>query len=113
MMTPEIISFVVSSQSDNILSADKQEKGKKKAKIQVMFRGQRIHFFPKVAKSPLLSLYRLRSLKTEFVGKDTTTTFFSSKEIKAPNRGEKIPLSRLMMPTSCLIFNLEHITYQR
>lgn len=35
-----------------------------------MFQGQRIHLFPDVAKSTLLSLCRFMNLKAEFVGKD-------------------------------------------
>lgn len=50
----------------------KKQKSKqtKTQKKQVMFQGQRIHLFPDVAKSPLLSLCRLMNVKTEFVGKD-------------------------------------------
>lgn len=53
-----------------------RKKERKKAKNQVMFQGQRLQLFPEVAKSPLLSLYRLTSLKTEFLGKDTRRTPF-------------------------------------
>lgn len=59
-----------------------------------MFQGQRIHLFPDVAKSTLLSLCRFMNLKTEFVGKDVkSASLYYPKEIKAPNRGEKIPFS--------------------
>lgn len=53
-----------------------RKRKEKKAKDQVMFQGQRIHPFPKVSHSPLLNLYRLKSLKPEILGKDTRRTSF-------------------------------------
>lgn len=100
------------------LQANKEERMKGKKKIKVMFQGQRIHLFPDITKSTLLSLCRFMNIKTEFVGEDVKEcfSFIIQKKLRLQTEEKRYFFHWSMMPTGYLIFNLDHIrtwTYQR